>query len=181
MVKEIIWFLIMLFGLPAAVKEEPTVFIGPTLAEYNNQRYLDYFGPEVELIYYEEEEPVITEVLEPEIEFTEADIDLMARVVMSEASLLSIEAKEAVAQTIINRVHSDKFPDTVSGVVYQVNQYSTADNGKPNDDCYEAIYAAIEYEPFPADMYYFRMSHYHNFGYSYMHIDNMYFSTEAAN
>ena len=146
-----------------------------TLAEYNNQRYLDYLG--------EEPEPFIVTYVEPVIEpeFIEDDIKLMARVVMSEASVLPIDGKQAVAATIINRVRSDKFPDNVHDVVYAQNQYSTADNGDPNEDCYTAVYAAIEYDCFPDDMYYFRRDYYHSFGYPYCQIKNTYFSTEGKN
>lgn len=111
------------------------------------------------------------------IEFVDSDIELMARTVMSEASILPIEAKQAVAQTIVNRVRSEKFPDTIAGVICQPNQYSTADNGEPTQDCYDAVYSALIYEGFPTDMYYFRTNHPHGFGYFYCKIGNTYFNT----
>lgn len=112
------------------------------------------------------------------IELTNEEIDLMARVVMSEAGGLSMEGKQAVAETIINRVNSDKFPSTVSEVVYQKNQYSTANNGSVTDECYEAVYTALQYHAFPDSMFYFRDSKYHSFAYPYMQIGNMYFNTQ---
>ena len=146
-----------------------------TISDYNKQRYLDYLGAETG--------PFIVTYLDPiiEPEFTDEEIDLMARVVMSEASVLSLDAKQAVAATIINRVRSGKFPDNVHDVVYAPSQYSTADNGDPNEDCYIAVHAAIEYDCFPEDMYYFRRDHYHHFGYPYCKIGNTYFSTEGRN
>lgn len=113
-----------------------------------------------------------------QVEFSQNDVDLMARVVMSEASVLPQIGKQAIAQTIINRLRSDQFPDTISGVINQPNQYNTANNGEPNDDCYEAVMSAIESNDFPDDMYYFRTKHYHNFGVGYVSIGNTYFSTE---
>jgi len=111
---------------------------------------------------------------------TEEEIELMARVVMSEASLLPIEGKQAVAQTIINRMLSSKFPNSIEEVVNQPYQYSTADNGTPNSECYEAVEAACKYEGFPTDMYYFRTGHYHSFAEDYCQIGNTYFSTERS-
>lgn len=110
---------------------------------------------------------------------SEADIELMARVVMSEASILPFEAKQAVAETIINRVLSDEFPNTVEEVVYQQNAYSTADNGKPNQDCYNAVTFQLFNQVFPKDMYWFRTDYPHAFGYYYMQIGNTYFNTET--
>ncbi len=142
----------------------------PTLVEYNHQKYQEYLG--------EKPEPIeITYIEQTYVEFTANEIDLMARVVMSEASILPFDGKQAIAQTIINRVRSDKFPNTVSGVVYQPNQYSTSDNGDVTTECYEAIQAAIDNRPFPDDLFYFRQDQYHSFGYPYMRIKNTYFST----
>lgn len=125
--------------------------------------------------------PIVTEEPTPEpeylIEFTDSDIELMARTVMSEASILPIEAKQAVAQTIVNRVRSDKFPNTIAGVICQPYQYSTADNGQPTQDCYDAVYSSLTYVGFPTDMYYFRTNYPHSFGYFYCKIGNTYFST----
>lgn len=112
------------------------------------------------------------------IEVTEDDIDLMARVVMSEASILDMDGKVAVACTMVNRVMSDKFPNTVSGVVNQKNAYSTADNGEPTKACYKAVFTALEYESFPDDLFYFRTDYPHSFGHWYFTCGNTYFSTE---
>ena len=112
---------------------------------------------------------------------TDEEIELMARVVMSEASILPIEAKEAIAQVILNRVLSDDFPDTIEEVVYQKYQFSLADNGTPNEDCYTAIEAACKYGPFPADLLYFRNGKDHPWGFHYMTIGNTYFTTAERN
>lgn len=114
------------------------------------------------------------------IAVTEEDIDLMARVVMSEGSILPQDAKQGIAQTIVNRVRSD-FKDfanqtCVKDVVYYPNAYSTQNNGNPTDECYRAVYAALMYEGFPTDMYWFREDHYHDFGTNYCHIGTTYFS-----
>ena len=91
--------------------------------------------------------------------------------------MLPYHGKLAIMATIINRVRSDKFPDTIHDVIYQENQYSTADNGEPTQDCYNAIYDYIE-SGWPADLFYFRTNYPHSFGKEYCHIGNTYFSRE---
>lgn len=112
------------------------------------------------------------------ITVSDEEIDLMARVVMSEASILGIDAKQAIAQTIVNRVRDGRWGETVTDVINYPNAYSTYNNGYPNNDCYAAVEYALMYEAFPEDMYYFRTDYYHDFGYPYCHIENTYFSTE---
>lgn len=107
---------------------------------------------------------------------TQADRDLMARIVMSESSTLPYEGKLAVASTIVNRLESSKYPNTVVGVS---TAYSVADNGGPTDECYQVVDEVLESNPFPSDMYSFRTGKYHKFGYEYMRIDNTYFVTET--
>lgn len=114
------------------------------------------------------------------IAVSEADIDLMARVVMSEASNEPYDCKVAIAETIINRVLAvDKFGDTVKDVVYQKDQYSTQNNGAPNNECYQAVYEALCEQKHPSDMYYFRTGHYHYWAHKYCKIGSTYFSTES--
>lgn len=124
----------------------------------------------------------VEEVEEPEylIDVTEEDIALMTRVVMSEVGGKVFDCKHAVAQTIVNRVRDGRWGDTVQGVVYWKNQYSTQDNGEPNAECRDAVIQALTYEAFPLNMYYFREDHYHDFGCPYMHIGSTYFSTEKT-
>ena len=123
-------------------------------------------------------ENVVSETTTYILSVTDEERALMERVVMSEGSILPIEGKQAIAQTIINRVRSRKFPNNVTEVINQPYQYSTADNGIPNKECAEAVEAALTYEAFPTDMYYFRTGHYHSFADDYCKIGNTYFSTE---
>ncbi len=106
----------------------------------------------------------------------------MARVVMSEAGSQKEEQdmRLAVAETIINRVLDDDFPDTVQEVVYQKNQYSTSNNGEPTADCYQAVYSCLSKKQFAEDIIYFREDYYHSGSYAEdaFVVDNMYFSTK---
>ena len=49
------------------------------------------------------------------------DIEVFERIVEAEATGGTIEQKMNVAQTVLNRVESDKFPNTVKSVVFQRN------------------------------------------------------------
>lgn len=119
-----------------------------------------------------------------ESEYSTEEQKLMARLGMSEAGVLEVEAIQAVVQVAMNRKNSDDYPDTIEGVIYQkINghpQFSTRDNGDPNEKCYTAVANAIASpEAFPTDMYWFNSEHYPNYGYPYTIIDGMYFSTET--
>lgn len=112
------------------------------------------------------------------IDVTDDEIELLARVIMSEASICDLSTKYCVGQTVVNRVISDKFPDNLTEVVYQENAYSTQDNGEPDEDCYKAAEYALTYQLMPTNTYYFRTDHYHTFGKPLLNIGNVYFSTD---
>lgn len=132
---------------------------------------------EVEPIPLAEEAEQILVVEDPWlIDVTDEEIALMERVVMSEASVCDVDIKFAVASTIVNRVLSDKFPNTVTEVINFPNAYSTADNGEPTEDCKMVVEWALKYKAFPDNMVYFRTGHYHDFGYALFKLGNMYFS-----
>ena len=109
--------------------------------------------------------------------YTDQEIELLARVIMSEGSILPYHGKIAIMATIMNRVKSNAFPNTITEVIYQENQFSTAYNGDPTDECYAAIYDYVE-SGWPEDMYYFSSGTPHSFGYTYLHVGNTYFNTE---
>lgn len=60
-------------------------------------------------------------IILPYSQFSQADKDLMARLVRAEAVGESYSGKVAVATVILNRVKSPDFPDTVPGVVYEIS------------------------------------------------------------
>lgn len=129
------------------------------------------------------EDPIITSdttenvtLVESDLPYTDQERVLLARVIMSEGSLLPMHGKIAIMATIMNRVHSDKYPNTIKEVLYNTG-FSLGDNGEPTDECYYAIDDYVS-EGWPADMYWFRDSYPHSYGYEYLHIGNMYFNTE---
>lgn len=56
--------------------------------------------------------------------YSEADIELLAKVISAEARGESYEGQVAVGAVILNRVAHPSFPDSLSGVVYQKGAFS---------------------------------------------------------
>ena len=69
---------------------------------------------------------------EPEYPLTDEEIDLIALVTMAEAEGESEYGKRLVIDTILNRVDHEwsYWPDTVEGVIYQKNQFTSMWNGR---------------------------------------------------
>lgn len=81
--------------------------------------------------------------------YTQAEIDLLSRLIHAEAQGESYETKVAVGAVVVNRMESGLFPTTINGVIYQnINgyyQFTPVVNGWINklaDD--EAVKAASE-------------------------------------
>ena len=73
---------------------------------------------------------VVKESEKEESTVPEEDIELIALVTMAEAEGECEEGKRLVIDTILNRVDSEHFPDTVHDVIYQPNQFSSMWNGR---------------------------------------------------
>lgn len=65
-----------------------------------------------------------------QVTFEEGDRDLLAAIIYCEAGNQPYEGQLAVGAVVINRVLSSRYPNTVSGVVYQPYQFSPAGSGR---------------------------------------------------
>ena len=74
------------------------------------------------------------QIIEKQI-LPDEDIDLIALVTMAEAENQCDEGKRLVIDTILNRVDSSYFPNTVHEVIYQKSQFSSMWNGRV-DRCF---------------------------------------------
>ena len=63
------------------------------------------------------------------MDYTQEELKLLACLVHSEAGDQSYEGKLAVANIVINRVKSSKYPNTIYKVIYQPGQFTVAKNG----------------------------------------------------
>lgn len=76
--------------------------------------------------------------------FTENDRYLLAKIAKAEMGTEDTEAKALAILVVLNRLKSDKFPNTIKEVLYQKNQFSPIGNGsfdrlEPDEDCYKAL------------------------------------------
>ncbi len=87
-----------------------------------------------------------------EVTFAEGDRCLLANLIYCEAGGEPYEGQLAVGSVVINRVLSEKFPDSVVGVIYQNRQFSPVASGrlglalsanKATPSCYKAADEAM--------------------------------------
>ena len=78
----------------------------------------------------EEDAPGMASQEAPEVVLSDEDVDLLARITMAEAESESELGKRLVIDTVLNRMEDSRFPDTVSGVIYQPHQFSPVENGR---------------------------------------------------
>ena len=64
--------------------------------------------------------------------YTSSDLYLLAKCIYSEARGESYTGPVAVGAVILNRVASSKFPNTISGVIYQKNAFTAVSDGQIN-------------------------------------------------
>lgn len=77
---------------------------------------------------------------------SEADFDLLVRLVAAEAGGEPYEGQVAVAAVVFNRMRSYKFPNTVREVIYQKNQFSSVPKLpyiQPGESCRRAVVDAL--------------------------------------
>lgn len=139
---------------------------------------------EVEVKEVEVVEQESTEETVYRISLNKEERELLYRTVYCESGNQSIEAQEMVALTILNRLESDKFPDTLHDVIYQKNQYEVTEwygfeTYGWTEQVEQAVENALIENMHPSDMYYFRNGYYHGFGVPYMQSGDLYFSTEG--
>ncbi|MBQ8281227.1 MAG: cell wall hydrolase [Lachnospiraceae bacterium] len=94
------------------------------------------------------------------IQLTESELDLFYRIVQCEAGSEDMIGKILVANVIINRVNSPKFPNTVEGVILSPKQFSPVSSGLiystvPSEETKEAVQRALSGEDYSDDSLYF--------------------------
>ena len=110
--------------------------------------------------------------------------DILGQVIMAEARGESFEVQYYIACTILNRVESELFPNTIPGVIYQtkptIQFYGAWDTNQyeVTDSVWEAIQAALFYNDLPSDVYYFTSDGYLPGTDPWKQIGNMWFSKQ---
>lgn len=100
-----------------------------------------------------------------EVQFDEGDRYLLANLIYCEAGNQPYEGQLAVGAVVINRVLSSRYPDTVTGVIYQYKQFSPVGDGhlalalannRATQACYSAADAAMAGNTNVGNCVYFR-------------------------
>jgi spore germination cell wall hydrolase CwlJ-like protein len=78
----------------------------------------------------------------------ERDLYLLAKIIECEARYEPYEGKVAVGAVVLNRVMSDRFPNTIEGVIFQPGQFQPVTDGgwnskEPSEQSYRAAMEAL--------------------------------------
>jgi len=105
----------------------------------SNNKEFEYFdNTEFKAVYIKKTEP-------SDLEQYKKDLDLLARLISSEAGNEPYMGKLAVGNVVMNRVKSSRFPNSIEGVVYAQGQFCVVRNGMINREAdQQSIDAAID-------------------------------------
>ena len=168
-------------GFAGAITKPPVLSAPPTVP-----------NPETEI---ETEEPETETETEPEVEenlhycvwgdfyLSEDDYKLLLTTTFCESGGEPSETQYMVALTILNRLVAGMGGDTIRDIVYAKNAFSVIhwkdfeDRGW-TDRVERSVQKALEKNPHPRNMYYFRTGHYHSWAKDYKKVGDVYFSTK---
>lgn len=107
-------------------------------------------------------------------EYTPSDIVSIGKVVYHEADNQSELGKRLVIDTILNRVESGEFPNTIEGVLSQPGQYCNPSEYPPKD--YYRLAAEEMYFRTNSNVLWYRTKKYHKYGVPIIKEGDHYFS-----
>lgn len=90
----------------------------------------------VEYVYITKYVDKPTEQVEQVVEdnYNEEDLYWLSRIISTEAKGENVKGQIAVGNVVMNRVMSDKYPNTIKEVIFQKNQFSPTINGSIYDE-----------------------------------------------
>lgn len=93
-------------------------------------------------------------------EYSDSDLNLLARLIYGEARGESYTGQVAVGAVVLNRVKSSSFPNTISGVIYQPYAFTAVSDGQinytPNSTAISAAKDAMNgWDPTGGALYYY--------------------------
>lgn len=117
----------------------------------------------------------------PAITMSKEDMKLIAQMTMAEAEGESEYGQRLVIDTILNRVDSSTFPDTVYDVLYQPYQFSSIKDGRferchVKKELYELVVEEVHNRT-NYDVIFFRTGHYSKYGTPLFKEDSHYFNS----
>lgn len=126
-------------------------------------------------------EPTEPVVEENDISIATDELELLALVVMAEAEGECEEGQRLVIDTILNRVDSEHFPNTITEVIYQNQQFTSMTNGRVDrchvqDDIYQLVLEEVGSRT-NYDVMFFTAGGYGQYGTPMFQIGNHYFAS----
>ena len=93
-------------------------------------------------------------------EATDANINLLARMISAEGRGESYVGQVAIGAVICNRIEHPSFPDTLAGVIYQNGAFTALSDGQFNEPVAESAYSAARdalagWDPTGGAIYYY--------------------------
>lgn len=90
----------------------------------------------------------------------QSEMDIMAKIIYSEARGEPYKGQVAVGAVVMNRIQSSEFPNDIRGVVFQKSAFTAVDDGQywltPNRTAYLAAMDAVRgWDPTYESLYYF--------------------------
>lgn len=168
------------FSLYAVNHREPT-----TIPVHYDPGMLEQFSVEPE----HNEPPEQTETVEAyemapddlESEYYYDSLELLALCVEAESGNQGLYGKKLVADVVLNRVDSPDYPDNITDVIMQPNQFSVVPDGRiwtvePSEETFEAIREELEQRT-NIDIIFFTSEGYSPYGEPWKKIGDHYFST----
>lgn len=180
-------FMIPIFNIPNNEVDEVDLAIkGPNMLVFS-----DSFEPvkitvskedvplEPQTVVYPEIIDVDESVVDP-IQISRSDIELLALLTVAEAESECEEGQRLVIDTVLNRVDSIYFPDTIYDVIYQKDHFSSMWNGRVDrcvitDDIVQLVMEELEVRS-NTEVIYFNTRHYSKYGTPLFKVENHYFS-----
>lgn len=111
---------------------------------------------------------------------SDEELELLALVTMAEAEDESELGKRLVIDTVLNRVDSPHFPNTITDVIYQKHQFTSMWNGRYKktyvDDYVRNLVLEELKDRTNSDVIFFRMDRYSDYGTPLFKEDGHYFS-----
>ncbi len=127
------------------------------IAQEEEQRRID---EEARRVAEEEQRRLEEERAARAVYVSDDDYQVLLKIVQAEAGICDNKGKILVANVILNRMKSGKFPNTVRGVVYETSQFSPVSNGRINSvkvtaDTIESVDRALQGEDYSEGALYF--------------------------
>ena len=98
--------------------EEETIPVTTSIEETTECAPIVTEEPETEELEAPEEK------ITPAYNYTQEELDLLARLIYSEGGIESYETQLKIGSVVMNRVNDPRFPNTIREVIYQTNQFS---------------------------------------------------------